>query len=81
MNELVVFGAPWCGPCKKQTTALQEAKIPFRYVDVEQEPAYAHRFHVRSVPTLIWMADDKPQWQANGLQTVEHIRKTIEDLT
>jgi len=34
-----MYGAPWCGDCKRSKRLLEEKNIPFTYKDVEADPA------------------------------------------
>jgi len=36
---LTVYGAEWCGDCRRAKRHLEAAGIPFRYVDLAQDPA------------------------------------------
>ena len=56
---LVDFWAPWCGPCKTQAPILEKvAKSVEGYgrgvkLNVDDEPAVARKYGIRSIPTLI----------------------------
>ena len=60
---LVDFWAPWCGPCKTQAPILEKvAKSVEGYgrvvkLNVDDEPAIARKYGIRSIPTLIIFKD------------------------
>jgi mycoredoxin len=38
-NEIIVYGADWCGDTRRTRMHLEELGIPFRYVKIELHPA------------------------------------------
>lgn len=38
-SVLTVYGADWCGDCRRAKRFLDAAGVPYRYVDLEADPA------------------------------------------
>jgi len=63
---LVEYWAEWCGPCKMMTPLLEEAarlyegQVRVVKVNVDEEPALARRYNVRSIPTMMIFSEGQP---------------------
>jgi thioredoxin 1 len=56
MKKILYFSAPWCGPCKQfgpVMDRISQTGILVEKVNVDNAPAVAVAYNVRSVPTVI----------------------------
>jgi thioredoxin reductase (NADPH) len=37
-DEIRVYGAPWCPDCRRSKQFLGEQRVPYRFVDIDQDP-------------------------------------------
>ena len=60
--KVLKFYATWCEPCKMLTRIMEQAKdkinIPVQEVNIEEEMELAQKYRVRSVPTMVIVAED-----------------------
>jgi len=82
---LVDFYATWCGPCKSQLPIIKEVskelagKVKIIKIDIDKNKALAHKYKVRSVPTLALFRYGKVLWMDAGMKTKNQILRIIKE--
>jgi thioredoxin 1 len=71
---LIDFWAAWCGPCQMlgpvidEVAAEQDGQAVVAKVNVDESPAIANRYGIRSIPTLIVFKNGKEVKRLQGVQ-------------
>jgi thioredoxin reductase (NADPH) len=63
MSEVTVFGAPWCPDCRRAKKFLGEQRIPYAWVDIDQDEAGLRHVEElqkvgRTIPTVVFDGKD-----------------------
>lgn len=59
MQQITVYGAPWCPDCHRSKTFLADQRVPFRWVDIDADAdgrAFVEQLQGggRTIPTIIF---------------------------
>jgi thioredoxin 2 len=79
--------AAWCGPCRMIAPVLDElatemaGRVRFAKLNVDENPATAARFKVRSIPTLLVLQAGQEVDRLVGVQPKAEIARRLERLT
>ena len=81
---LLDLWAPWCGPCRMVAPVLEElatdmaGRVRVAKVNVDENPATASRFQVRSIPTLLVLKRGEELERIVGVQPKQEILRRLE---
>jgi thioredoxin 1 len=84
--SVVDFWAPWCGPCIQMAPGLEAfaaanaTKVEVFKLDVDENPKYAEKYEIRSVPTIIFFRNGQPQHVARGTLSLSGLQKKLDEI-
>lgn len=78
---LVLFSAPWCGPCKQYKPLLERFaganSIELSAVNIDESGTLVGTYGVRAVPSTFFFVGGSPIAQLTGVQTVASLQRIL----
>jgi len=81
---VVDMWAPWCGPCRIVSPALEQlsrefaGKVKLVKVNVDEAPKLSQRFTIQAIPTLLLVRDGEVIARQTGAAPVHALRSWLE---
>jgi thioredoxin 2 len=85
LPALVDLWAPWCGPCRTVSPALENlahqfaGRLKLVKVNVDESPRVAQRFGVQGIPTLLVMRNADVIARQTGAASEAALRSWLQD--
>ena len=78
-DKILKFSSATCGPCKQLAMILkgEDLGVPVEEVDVVQQQDLAAKYHVRAVPTMVYVRGDTEVSRLTGAMPIDKIRDWI----
>jgi thioredoxin reductase (NADPH) len=59
MDQITVYGAPWCPDCRRSKSFLMEQRVPYRWVDIDADDEARRQVEAlqhggRTIPTIVF---------------------------
>ena len=83
---LVDFSAEWCGPCRAIAPVIESLAVDYgdrvtvAKVDIDASPELAKQYGIRSVPTVVLLAEGEVRHVYVGAHPAQVYRQGIERL-
>ena len=84
---MVDFWAEWCAPCRAIAPTLEElaresgGKVSLAKVNVDEQPALAARYGVRSIPTILFVKAGAVVDQVIGAVPKAQLKKKLDAIS
>jgi thioredoxin-like negative regulator of GroEL len=82
MKQILYFSGKFCAPCSsfKPTIDSISQRVGVNYIDVDDNPSIVAEYGVRSVPTLIFLKDNRMVEKRSGVMSEQQIMQIYNSL-
>jgi len=80
MITILKFYAAWCKPCAILSGRLEEFEDIITNVNIEEEPQLSRDYHIRHVPTLVFLKDGKEVHRTTLLLSPKEFQSILDEL-
>ena len=83
---IVDFSADWCPPCKMLHPVVEkiakeyEGKVAIYEVNTDREPGLARKFHITSVPTLMFFKNGQNVKTVIGFREYQALKDIVNSI-
>jgi len=77
--EVLKFSASWCGPCRVLSNTLKDVE-GITQVDIDKDMETARKYGIRSVPTLVFLKDDKEVHRQSGAISLDKYNQILDEI-
>ena len=80
--QIIDFYAQWCGQCKKIMPIIDELSKEYNVlkVDVETDRDMAVKYNINSLPTILFVKDNKEIGRISGLVSKKMIMDKVNEV-
>lgn len=83
--KILKFYASWCAPCKALSKTIEDLgldkadDIEYQSVNIEEDYDLADKYHITTIPTLIFVKDDEEVIRLIGNIKRSKLEEALED--
>ncbi len=77
--EVLKFSASWCGPCRVLANTLKDVE-GVTQVDIDKDMETARKYGIRSVPTLVFLKNDKEVHRQSGAISLDRYNQILDEI-
>ena len=84
MNEIKIFKAPWCSSCRALIPVFTQLgkveNVEIVEINVDENPEEAAKYNISSLPTIIFLKDDRILSLHKGSISLPQIKNKIKEI-